>query len=141
MGPTYRIGELAAASGLTPDTLRYYERLQLLPRPPRTAGGFRVYGPAALERLRFISQARTLGLSLREIGALLSYADRGGFRRCRRVHDLLQQKMDVLDRRLAELQDLRRTLRRYLEACEQALSQDRDECPVIARLGIEPHRL
>jgi len=138
---TYRIGELAARSGLTPDALRYYERLGLLPRPQRTSGGFRVYGSATLERLRFIKQAQTLGLSLQDIGALVSYADRGGLKRCRSVHDLLQRKMADLDARLAELQEFRRTLQRFLEECERTLTkQDREECPVIEHLEIEARR-
>jgi DNA-binding transcriptional MerR regulator len=55
---TYQIGELAARSGLTPDALRYYERLGLLPPPQRSAGGFRLYEEATLDRLQFIRQPR-----------------------------------------------------------------------------------
>lgn len=134
----YQIGELAARSGLTPDALRYYERLGLLPPSQRTAGGFRVYPPAALDRLRFIKQAQTLGLSLQEIGALVSYTDRGGLKRCQRVHDLLQRKIVDLDTKLAELQEFRRTLQGYFEECERTLAdQDRTECPVIEHLEVK----
>ena len=70
---TYQIGELAARSGLTPDALRYYERLGLLARPQRTSGGFRVYQVETLERLRFIKQAQMVGLTLNEIAALVTY--------------------------------------------------------------------
>jgi DNA-binding transcriptional MerR regulator len=135
---TYQIGELAARSGLTPDALRYYERLGLLPPPQRTPGGFRVYTPAALDRVRLIKQAQTLGLSLQEIRDLVSYADRGGMKRCQRVHDLLQRKIADLDVRLAELQEFRRTLQGYFEECEQALAQhNRAECPVIEHLEVK----
>lgn len=135
---TYQIGELAARSGLTPDALRYYERLGLLPSPQRTPGGFRVYTPAALDRLRFIKQAQTLGLSLQEIRALVSYTDRGGLKRCQRVHDLLQRKIADLDTRLAELQEFRRTLQGYFEQCERTLAErDSAECPVIEHLEVK----
>lgn len=135
---TYRIGELAASSGVTPDTLRYYERLGLLPRPQRTGGGFRVYIPAALQRVRFIKQAQTLGLSLQEIRELVSYADRGGLKRCQRVHDLLQRKVADLDTTLAELQEFRRTLQGYFEECERTLAQRNGaECPVIEHLEVK----
>jgi DNA-binding transcriptional MerR regulator len=69
----YHIGELASRSGITPDTVRYYERLRLLPRPPRTNGGFRVYTAETLERVRFIRQAQALGLTLHDIRELLGY--------------------------------------------------------------------
>lgn len=69
----YQIGEVAARSGLTPDTLRYYERLGLLSPAGRTSGGFRVYSQQTLERLRFIKQAQALGFTLREIRDLVTY--------------------------------------------------------------------
>lgn len=135
---TYRIGELAAGSGLTPDALRYYERLGLLPPPQRTAGGFRVYARSALDRLRFIKQAQTVGLSLREIGTLVAYADRGGLERCQRVHDLLQRKITDLNTRVAELQEFRDTLQGYLRECEQTLAaRDQEQCPVIEHLEVK----
>ena len=82
---TYQIGELAARSGLTADALRYYERLGLLQAPRRTRGGFRVYPVETLDRLRFIKQAQTIGLTLHEIGELVGYQDQGGLKRCRQV--------------------------------------------------------
>ena len=129
---TYHIGELAARSGLTPDALRYYERLGLLPEPNRTAGGFRVYQRTTEERLRFIKQAQALGLTLHEIRDLVSYKDKGGRARCRRVRDRLAAKLAELEARLAELQDFRRTLKRYLQECEDALKEPVEkECPVV----------
>ena len=134
----YQIGELAARSGLTKDALRYYERLGLLPQPQRTPGGYRMYTPAALDRLRFIKQAQTLRLSLQEIRTLVSYADRGGVKRCQHVHDLLQRKIADLDTRLAELQEFRRTLQGYFEECERTLAKgDREACPVIEHLEVK----
>lgn len=135
---TYQIGELAARSGLTADALRYYERLGLLPTPQRTSGGFRVYAPGTLDRLRFIKQAQAVGLALQEIRDLISYTDRGGLKRCQHVHDLLQRKLADLDARLAELEQFRRVLRAYFEQCEQTLAKrTRDECPVIEHLEVK----
>jgi DNA-binding transcriptional MerR regulator len=67
-----RIGELAAECGVSIDTIRYYEKRRLLPHTGRSSGGFRLYSPEAVERLRFIKQAQETGFSLEEIGGLLS---------------------------------------------------------------------
>lgn len=132
---TYQIGELAGRSGLTPDALRYYERLGLLPPARRTGGGFRVYPAAALERLRFIKQAQHLGLSLREIHDLLGYRDRGGVEECRRVAALLRAKLAELETRIAELQEFRLTLVGLQAECERQQAAGRDaHCPVIDTL-------
>lgn len=141
---TYQIGELAARSGLTPDALRYYERLGLLPPAKRTGGGFRVYTSETLDRLRFIKQAQTLGLTLHEISTLVSYQDQGGLKRCRQVRDLLRLKLEELRAKLRELEEFRDTLSRYLTECERTLSTDgtsgaRGEpcCPVIEDLKVK----
>lgn len=141
---TYQIGELATRSGVTPDALRYYERLGLLPPPQRTSGGFRVYTAATLERLRFIKQAQALGLTLHEIGTLVSYADQGGLKRCRQVRDLVRAKLAELQVKLTELEEFRNTLSGYLRVCERTLAHDAkpgadDEpcCPVIEDLRIK----
>src|SRR5690606_1867317 len=73
-----RIGEVAARSGCPPETVRYYERIGLLPAPPRTASGYRDYRPADADRLRFISRGRELGFSLAEIRSLLGLAEDDG---------------------------------------------------------------
>jgi len=135
-----RIGELAARSGLTADTLRYYERVGLLPKAARTSGGFRVYPPQALERLRFVKRAQTLGLTLNQIRELVAFQDQGGLKRCRRVRDLLRAKLAEVQARLTELEEFRASLSRYLEDCERTLGGERapnrtePECPVIETL-------
>ncbi len=138
---TYQIGELAARSGITPDALRYYERLGLLQTPQRTRGGFRVYPPEILERLRFIKQAQSVGLTLHEIRELVGYQDQGGLRRCRRVRDLLKAKLVHLEAQLTELEAFRDTLAGYLSQCEQTLGSGQaanrraePDCPVIETL-------
>lgn len=75
------IGELSRRTGCSVETIRYYERIELLPPPPRTAAGYRLYGGAHEERLRFVRRARELGFSLGEVRALLRLAE-GGDRAC-----------------------------------------------------------
>src|SRR6266852_7603793 len=89
----FRIGELATRAGVSIDAVRYYERLKLLPRAGRTAGGFRLFGPESVERVQFIKQAQELGLTLDEIKGLLAT---GGAEECRRVRDLLGKKIGEL---------------------------------------------
>jgi DNA-binding transcriptional MerR regulator len=127
---------------MTPDTLRYYERLGLLQAPQRTPGGFRVYAADTLDRLRFVKQAQMVGLTLHEIRDLVSYQDQGGLKRCRQVRDLLRSKLLDLEAKVAELDAFRTTLSGYLTECEQALvtggtanSRLEAECPVIETLS------
>jgi len=72
MANGYRIGEVAEMAGITPDAIRYYERLGVLPRAPRTAGGLRMYGDNVLPRVRFIQQAQALGLTLKDVKELVA---------------------------------------------------------------------
>ena len=139
---TYQIGELASRSGMTPDALRYYERLGLLQAPRRTRGGFRLYAADTLDRLRFVKQAQMVGLTLHEIRDLVGYQDQGGLKRCRQVRDLLRLKLVDLEAQVAELEAFRSTLSGYLTECEQALvnggtaNRRADaECPVIETLS------
>ena len=138
---TYQIGELAARSGVTPDAVRYYERLGLLQTPQRTRGGYRVYPGETLDRLRFIKQAQTVGLTLHEIGELVGRQDQGGLKRCRRVRDVLRAKLVELQAKLTELEEVRNILSGYLEKCEQTLRgaettnrRAEPDCPVIETL-------
>ena len=132
---TLTIGELASRSGLTPDALRYYEKLGIIAAAPRTTGGFRVYTVQVLERLRFIKQAQLHGLTLAEIRELLRLDHRHGANQCREVRALLQRKLADLDVRLNELQKFRRTLDEYLERCDRTLADRPDAaCPVVEDL-------
>jgi DNA-binding transcriptional MerR regulator len=129
------IGELAARTGMTPDGLRYYERLGVIARVPRTAGGFRVYPAAVVDRLRFIKQAQRHGLTLAEIGELLRLGSERGADQCKQVQRLLQRKLADLDARVIELQEFRRTLDGYLTQCTRTLADAADAaCPVVEDL-------
>ena len=108
------IGQLAAAAGLNPRTLRYYERVGLLRPARRTTAGYRLYTTQDAQRLRFIRRAQGLGLSLREIAAILAIRDAGAAP-CRQVRALAEAKAAELDRRIAELRHLRAELTRLAE--------------------------
>lgn len=130
----FRIGEVAAQAGVSIDTVRYYERRLLLPRASRTRGGYRVFDAEAVERIRFIKQAQDIGLSLNEIGELLS--TEGSADECRRVSNLLRKKLSELDERLKLMRDFRQTLARYLAECESELHRQGESaaCPVIEEI-------
>lgn len=107
------IGQVAKLAGVKPDTVRFYERTGLLPRPTRTAAGYRVYGDAAARQLRFVKKAQGLGFSLDEVRRILSLRG-GGKKTCERVLAIAEATLDDAERRLAELQnfhdDLERTV-------------------------------
>jgi len=131
MDSELRIGEVARRSGVSIDTLRYYERLRLLPRTRRSSGGFRLFSPEHVLRVQFIKQAQDLGFSLEEIKGLLAT---GGAEECRKVRDLLQLKLTELDDRLKAMKSFRRVLARHLSECEAELTQHGESacCPVVA---------
>ncbi len=107
------IGALAEQAGVTPDTLRYYERLRLVPAPPRSNGGYRLYEADVAERVAFIRKAQGLGLSLADVREVLRIAD-GGTPPCEHVRAALGRRLREVEMRIAELESLRRTLARAL---------------------------
>ena len=113
MTQAIRIGELAQRAGTSPDTLRYYERVGLLPRPARTPAGYRLYDSSVAERVAFIKKAQALGLTLHEIREVLRVAARGT-PPCEHVRGALQHHLRDVDARIGELQTLRATLQRAL---------------------------
>ncbi len=125
------IGELAKQAGVTVDTIRYYEKIGLLPRPQRRMSGYRVYDPQTVYQLVFIKQSQELGLSLAEIAQLLQLQknDRAA---CIEVKQLLINKIAETDRRIQALQDFRQTLQTRLAECNAVLAQGQDSgCPVL----------
>lgn len=125
-----QIGEVAKRAGVSIDTLRYYEKLKLLPGLPRSSGGFRLFTSEHIEKVRFIKQAQELGFSLDEIKGLLAT---GGAEECQKVRDLLQTKISEIDERLKSMKAFRHMLAGHLSACEVELKKHRDSacCPVL----------
>jgi DNA-binding transcriptional MerR regulator len=131
---SFRIGEIAAQAEVSIDTVRFYERRHLLPRAHRTQGGFRLFPPETIERIRFIRQAQDVGLSLDEIESILTVG--GGANECRRISTLLTSKLTVLEARIKAMQDFRERLVQHLKACEGELSKQGTgtKCPVIKEI-------
>jgi len=126
-----QIGAVAARSGLTVDTVRFYEKQGLVAKPHRTSGGFRLYTEADLDRLSFVSQAQALGFSLMEIRELLQLRDTGS-ETCSHVQDLLDQKLTAVRQKVADLRRLESQLKAARRRCDQALAKEcAGSCPVI----------
>ncbi|MDP9023263.1 MAG: heavy metal-responsive transcriptional regulator [Actinomycetota bacterium] len=108
-----RIGELADEVGVDPKTIRYYESIGLLPEPPRTAAGYREYGPEDVDRLGFVRRATELDLRLDEIREILALRDRG-MRPCDYVLEVARQRITELDQRIMQMRRARNELERLL---------------------------
>ncbi|GGL54997.1 heavy metal-responsive transcriptional regulator [Planomonospora parontospora] len=106
-----RIGVLAHRAGVSAKTIRFYEAAGLLPEPPRTSAGYRDYPAEAAARLAFIRDAQAAGFTLAEIGGILAIRD-SGTAPCRHVTDLIDQHLAQIERRLAELAQMRQALQR-----------------------------
>ena len=117
-----RVAELAAAVGVSPDTVRYYERAGLLPPPDRTAAGYRSYDAGAVDRLRFIQGAQRLGLHLADIRDLLTVRDTGTCP-CEPAEDLLRRRLAEVDAQIARLVTLRAEMAAMVDALPAA------DCP------------
>lgn len=114
-----RIGQLAAAAGITPEAVRYYEREGVIPPAARTgAGRYRVYDAADAERLRFVRRARDLGFSLDEVRELLGLAAGNRDRPCAEVNRIACAHLAQVDAKLAQLRALRGELAQLVAACD-----------------------
>ncbi len=111
-----KISEAAAASGCHLETIRYYERLGLIPEPSRTPSGYRAYGPAEVDRLRFISRGRELGFSLDEIRSLLRLNDEPQMS-CGEVDRLARAHLADIRSRISELQRMAKELKHVIAGC------------------------
>ena len=117
-----RSGQLAHLTCLSTDTLRYYERLGLLPLPRRTAGNYREYSPASQQRVELIQRALTIGFSLSELKTILAVRDRGGAP-CRHVRALMHSKIRAVDEQIRNLVSLRVELNRLSKDWDKRLRQ------------------
>ena len=125
-----RIGELAEAVGVNPKTIRYYEDIGLLPGPERTASGYRFYVPEDGDRIVFIKTAQRLGLSLAEIGEILAFRERGQ-RPCAYVLGVLERQVADVDRRIAELEQVRTELVDLKARADRLPGQEGGYCSII----------
>ena len=125
------IGRLAREGQVNVETVRYYERRGLLPRPPRRPSGYRAFPASTVRVLRFVRTAQALGFSLKEIKALLSLRIQPG-RGCADVRERAEQKMREIDRKIRMLQAMRKALVRLTAACSGR--GPISECPILESL-------
>lgn len=101
-GAGLRSGQVAEMTGVSPDTIRHYERIGILPHPPRSSGGYRLYSAEVIERVHLVQRALQLGFTLAELSEIVQVRDKGGVP-CRRVLNLAEDKLHSLERQIAEL--------------------------------------
>jgi DNA-binding transcriptional MerR regulator len=110
---TFHSGELAKATGVSPDTIRHYEKIGVLPKAVRTASGYRVYPASAVERVLVVQRALRIGFTLAELSEVLRARDAGGAP-CQRVFELAEQKLVGIRTDIEALQHTERSLKRVL---------------------------
>lgn len=125
------IGALSQRTGCNIETIRYYERIGMIPKPPRTQGGHRLYAQEHLKRLVFIRRSRELGFSLEQIRELLRFAD-GGRYTCSQVRAITVEHLDEVRARMKDLKRLEKVLNTMASQCDRGKVPD---CPVIEALS------
>jgi len=128
------IGQLGQATDTKVETIRYYEKIGLLPAPRRTTGNYRSYAAEHLQRLGFIRRARELGFSIEDVRELLKLAAHGE-RPCEEVDQLVARHLETTERKIEALTRLRRELRDTLNSCKGGRIA---ECRVIQALSPAP---
>ncbi len=126
-----KIGELGLATGTKVETVRYYEKIGLLPPPGRTAGNYRAYSSDHLARLSFIRRARDLGFTLEAVRELLTFSDDKA-QSCEAVDVIARAHLTEIDCKIADLQALRSELARVLGSCSNGTVAD---CKIIESLA------
>jgi MerR family mercuric resistance operon transcriptional regulator len=127
----FPIGKLSAETGVNIETIRYYERIGIMPAPPRTEGGQRSYGAEHLKRLTFIRRCRELGFSLDEIRTLLGLAG-GHALTCAEVSAMAHAHMADIRQKVKDLKKLERVLTDLAARCH---GRKVPECPILDALG------
>ncbi len=131
------VGKLAIRGGVNVQTIRYYERSGLLPKPLRAASGYRLYADDTVRRLSFIKQAQHLGFSLGEIQELLSLRMQSGTT-CGDIRQRARQKITAVDRKIEDLQRIKSALTKLAAACRGAAPTS--ACPILEALDNKKER-
>lgn len=130
-GKSMQRAELARRTGCNLETIRYYEKIGMMPDPPRTAAGYRVYAEGHVSRLRFILRARELGFTIEEIGGLLRLVDDGN-QTCAEIKERTERHLaDVRSR----ITDLRRIENVLAATAAQCSGDNAPQCPVLDTLA------
>jgi Cu(I)-responsive transcriptional regulator len=125
------IGEVARATGTQAETIRYYERIGLLPAPPRTAARYRIYGRSDVNRLAFVKRSRDLGFTIEEVRVLLALAQEVD-RNCNEVDAIARRHLTDVEGKIADLQRLASELRNVIGQCQGGSISD---CRIIEALA------
>lgn len=128
-----RIGTLSSCTGVHIETIRYYERVGVLPRPPRSAAGYRRYGFEDIRRLGFIRRLRDLGFSLNAVQALLDLAETPRSK-CGEVRAMAAGHLTEVQTKIADLRRMERVLKAMVASCDRGLTP---ACPIIETLWHE----
>jgi len=126
----FTIGQLSQRTGVNIETIRYYERVDVMPAPPRTEGGHRLYDQDHLRRLTFVRRSRELGFSLDEVRHLLGLVDGDNYT-CGEVKGLTIQHRKIVREKIADLRKLDKTLAEISAGCDGGSVP---ECPIIDTL-------
>ena len=129
--------ELAKRGGVNLETIRYYERVGLLPKPPRSGAGYRQFSPESVRRVRFIKRAQELGFSLKEIKELLALRIAAGSTRAE-VRKRAEAKIADIEGKVQHLRAMKKTLVRLVETC--CGSGPASECPILESLSLEKEK-
>ena len=127
-----QIGELSRRTGCNIETIRYYERISLLPAPARSAGHYRVYDTADVRRLGFIRRARELGFTLDEVRALLALSANDRQDTCAQVRELAAGHLAEVRAKIADLRAMERVL---ADAVRRCTAGELPGCPIIEALS------
>jgi MerR family mercuric resistance operon transcriptional regulator len=132
------IGDVSQRSGVNIETIRYYERIKILPAPPRTSSGRRVYGPTEIGSLAFIRRSRELGFTLDEIRALLALSAEHGRNTCGEVRQVAARHLADVRAKIVDLCAMARVLSEAVQRCDAG---EMPGCPLIDTLsaGTPPH--
>lgn len=130
LAPRLPIGELSRRTGCNVETIRYYERAGILPRPARSEGGHRMYGTAHVMRLGFVRRARELGFTLDEVRALLRLIDQEDYA-CAEARDIAARHLEAVRARLADLQRMEQALSGLIACCDDGAPP---YCPLLEAL-------
>lgn len=131
IGKGLQRAELARRTGCNLETIRYYEKIGMLPAPPRTAAGYRVYDEDHVSRLRFILRARELGFSIEEIRGLLTLVD-GGTQTCAEVKAMTERHLADVRTKIADLKRIEKVLASTAARCS---GDEVPDCPVLETLA------
>lgn len=128
----YSVGQLAKESGCKVETVHYYEKIALMPKPPRTEGGHRIYALPDVKRLNFIRRSRELGFKIEQIKDLLKFIDEPNHY-CGEVRAMAMQQARVMQEKIDDLHKLQKALNEMVVKCKNS-DNSIDDCPIVDAL-------